>query len=354
MKAAIPFCLSPLFVGTNPKDVRPLGEMKSTDSYSEHRDRREAISTYYGAVHGSALQNFEIFFRTYVPKNLPNLKDQYDGDALDMLKGLRAFVIHSIQDFYSGRGHRGRSPHFDNPGMFQVSDGLRHVESIFETIRPLEVKQHKDPSLMGSPSFETRSELRDLLKTCVFGSAVLEKAVYTVVRKLVTSVFGGDIVFYYLFVASEAARARIVKDSNLFVMLFADQRSDPISVFFDTDESLKVTNKESASFKINPDVDAFKKAIAYKTYVSAFKTDRATKESRTFDLTIFSNYKEEWKLKNCEPHRPSSHHAPASAGSARVYHDHGKTVTMSNNSKLSTKDAKITMKKKRKSAMRRM
>jgi hypothetical protein len=315
MDTAVPACLAPLFVGINSTSVEPLGQGRSVSEDPKHQRRREAIEVHYGSVSRTAMGVFQTFFKSYDVKLLPT----YEGheDESDTLRD----VIKKFLDIACVESASGKPPPkpkglcFSKTGLLSVSDAVDKLKVNFQYIQPLGVVQHKDPSLMGSPSFESRSNVRDFIKPCLFGSSISEKDVYSIVRRLITAAFESNVAFYYLFAAKDAARTRIPDNGNLFVLMFAKKRLDPLSAFLSDEE---------------------KRQIAV-------------------EMSKFSDSATVWKLKNRAPYRPPSRPASASTVSGSTQKNIVKKVSKSSKSKVvlnSDNTTVIQMKRQKKPAVR--
>ena len=301
MRMAVPVCLSPLFVAGNAPDVKTFRQ-ESDVTEDAQAVRERDIGTYYATISVTGTRSLNMFFNGYVPVALPDLLS-----AAKESVSLRASILLFVRSVVP---HSNRFVCFQDGGLFSVTKALGSVDNDYSSIKELYSFQANDPSLMGSPSFETRSVLRTLLQAHVVDTAISEEERYNVIRKLMTAVFESDLTFYYMFVLDEKTRLAIKGNADSFASAFAQARSDPLSVFFDV---IQQGNAAASIATMN---------LKYKTYVDTFKKDMArAAKMKEFKVATFRKANESEKpqifqLKNNAPLKSTSQ-ASAGMGSAR-------------------------------------
>lgn len=301
MRMAVPVCLSPLFVAGNAPDVKTFRQ-ESDVTEDAQAVRERDIGTYYANISVTGTRSLNMFFNGYVPVKLPDLLSS-DKESVSLRASILLFVRSVVP-------HSNQFVCFQDGGLFSVTKALGSVDNDYSSIKELHSFQAKDPSLMGSPSFETRSVLRTLLQTHVVNVAISEEDRYNVIRKLMTAVFESDLTFYYMFILGDATRVDIKGKADSFALAFAQARFDPLSAFFSTEQKAEAT------------LSATTMNLKYKTYVDTFKLDMAKPaKSKEFSVATFrkptdSTKSQIFQLKNNAPLKSTSR-ASAEMGSAR-------------------------------------
>jgi hypothetical protein len=290
METAIPMCLSPLFASSS--DV--LAPASFAHNHADPRlanlaVKKNSIVAHYINVRHSGLSALITFFDRCKPSKFESVLLSASAPSggevsFSQLAMIRRSVSNFVLDFLSSSTHKKQHLSYANSEPFPVSRAMGVIKTVAESGSKIEDEPSRDPSLMGSSLFETHNEMRTLLRRVVFPRSISTSNIYYVTRKLLTAVYGDDIVFYTLFFASKSTANQALLKTNPadYAKAFFAARHIPLKVLFEGNAThMNGFARNVYSTVKGGEIKFETLAVAGKNFVFELKTKRAITANQT-------------------------------------------------------------------------